>query len=72
MKAIFFTLATLAVFGLAGCDHPQIEGEVFISTSGGENVKLGRVEVSAYKPDEIAVAVSGVDQKFSPIIAKLV
>ena len=74
MKTFFCSLAALAAlsFPVMGQDaHPHVKGEVFIVTRGGENFRLGRVEIFAFDYAEILSRIKEAKDKAAPIIAKL-
>jgi len=68
MRVLPFTLAALVAFSIPVTGqnaHPHIMGEVFIVTAGGDNKVLGRVEVAAYKPEEVEAAFKTVDEEIT-------
>lgn len=51
---VFCSVLLAATFLFTGCNREgQLEGEVFIVTRGGENIKLGLVEVQAIAEEDI-------------------
>ena len=56
-------VAWLALLSLAGCSPKPgaIEGQVFISTKGGQSIKLGAVEVRVFEAPALEAAARRVD-----------
>jgi hypothetical protein len=62
---ILLGLLALSQMKLIGDDGGKVSGEVFIVTAGGENIKLGRVQVVALKPEDVGTAIVAVDKKYA-------
>ena len=60
MKVTRFIVPVFVLFltvGSCGSRRGQLKGEVFIVTKGGENIKLGLVEVTVVPETDIGAAI---------------
>lgn len=71
VKCLVPILAALACILLSGCDkRGSVQVQVFITTKGGENVRLGNVPITVFDEQGFQKVVSAFNSTISPTIAK--
>jgi len=53
LRQIICVLFLVLILPLTGCGNPVQQGQIFVATQGGENVKLGAIEILVF--DEAAI-----------------
>lgn len=71
MQQVIRVSLLLVVLALAGCGKPVQQGQIFVATQGGQNVKLGAVEILAFDETTINAFISQRQTEIAKQRAKL-